>query len=551
MARKTQKSLKDNKPEQARMITDRANRTIVYWALFSLAALCGLAGCGLQDYKADADERVYRIIGQKWQEEFGPQTNYRVSDVEPSPNDIQMEKVVPVSGVLTLPEAVAIATAHNRDYQTQRELLYSAALDLRLIRHQFETQFFGGPGAGYARDWNDEVFLTEVGLGFNRLLAVGTMITTEVSLAYTDVLMGNMHSGLASVLTAAVTQPLLRGSDPAVVLEDLTQAERTALYQVRLFNRFRKTFVVAVITQYYEVLKLHDLARNAEVNYHTLAELSGRVEKLTKAGRLPTLEYERMRQEMLQARDTYIQAQKEYEMALDLFKITLSVPTATEFKLDEAVLDSLKVPDLSELDFGEAQAIQTALFRRLDLANSADAVADAKRKVYVAADALRADLGLIATADVISEERGGRGLARVTEDYTLDVKLGLPLDRVPEQTLYRKALLTLNQSERDYDLAADTIAMEVRQAFRDLKEAARRYEIQSEGLTLAQERFRKTFLLMQYARASSRRVLNAQQALFDAQNETTEALVNYTVAMLNFYRDTGILQVRPDGMWQR
>ena len=258
-----------------------------------------------------------------------------------------------------------------------------------------------------------------------------------------------------------------------------------------------------------------------------------------------------MRQEMLQARDTYIQAQKEYEMALDLFKITLSVPTATEFKLDETVLDSLKVPDLSELDFGEAQAIQTALFRRLDLANSADAVADAKRKVYVAADALRADLGLIATADVISEERGGRGLARVTEDYTLDVKLGLPLDRVPEQTLYRKALLTLNQSERDYDLAADTIAMEVRQAFRDLKEAARRYEIQSEGLTLAQERFRKTFLLMQYARASSRRVLNAQQALFDAQNETTEALVNYTVAMLNFYRDTGILQVRPDGMWQR
>lgn len=55
---------------------------------------------------------------------------------------------------------------------------------------------------------------------------------------------------------------------------------------------------------------------------------------------------------------------------------------------------------------------------------------------------------------------------------------------------------------------------------------------------------------MQYGRASSRRVLNAQNDLFDAQNAATEALVNYTVATLNFYRDTGVLRVRPDGMWQ-
>jgi hypothetical protein len=54
----------------------------------------------------------------------------------------------------------------------------------------------------------------------------------------------------------------------------------------------------------------------------------------------------------------------------------------------------------------------------------------------------------------------------------------------------------------------------------------------------------------QYGRASSRRVLNAQNSLFNAQNAATEALVKYTVATLNFYRDTGVLQVQPDGMWQ-
>jgi outer membrane protein TolC len=526
----------------------------IYWAVAGLAVagLCSVWGCAPHDYKADADEQVYRIIDRKWQEEFGPKANYKVSDAAPSPNDIQIEKVVPVSGVLTLPQAVALATAHNRDYQAQKELLYTMALDLRLTRHQFETQYLGGMSGGYGADWNDSAVGLETNLGFNRLLAAGTMISAKVSAAYVDVLTGNMRTGLASVLTATVTQPLLRGSDPAVVLENLTQAERDMLYQLRSFGRFRKTFVVLVITQYYEVLKLRDLVKNAETHYAALAWLSERVEKLTHAGRLPTFELDSVRQELLQARDTYVQAQKRYEQLFDQFKIVLGLPPKTEFRLDEGVLEPLKATEMTYPDFGETDALQTALARRLDLANSADVVADAQRQVYVAADALRAEMNLVGSADVVSGQRGNRRTTRaVTEDYLLDLDLNLPLDRVAEQNVYRKALLTLNQRKREYERASDTITMEVRQAFRDMKEGAERYRLQSEAFKVAQERFRKTYLLMQYGRASSRRVLDAQRDLFDAQNEATEALVNYTVGMLNFYRDTDVLQVRPDGMWEK
>jgi len=76
-----------------------------------------------------------------------------------------------------------------------------------------------------------------------------------------------------------------------------------------------------------------------------------------------------------------------------------------------------------------------------------------------------------------------------------------------------------------------------------------RIKLQSEAASVATERYRKTSLLMQYGRASSRRVLDAQDSLFEAQNEAIKALVNYTIATLNFYRDTGVLKVRPDGMW--
>jgi len=528
---------------------------LICLAVCALAGLCTFAGCAPHDYKAEADEQVYRIIDRKWQESFGLKANYRISDTVPSPNDIQIEKAVPVSGILTLPQAVAVATAHNRDYQTQKELLYSMALNLRLTRHQFETRFFGGLGGGYAKDWNDEVISTEGSFGFNRLLATGTAISAGVASTWSRVLLGNMQGGWASVLTASVAQPLLRGSDRRVVLENLTQAERDTLYQVRSFNRFRKTFVVSVITQYYQVLKLSDAVKNAEQNYIALGWLYERSEKLANAGRLPKYELGQIRQGMLQASDAQIQAEKEYKLAFDLFKMTLSLPPTADFQLDQSELKALKAAGIPEPDFSETEGVEAGLRHRLDLANSADAIIDAERKVYVALDSLRAEVNVVGTAGaVVSKQTDPAShvtLKPLRDEYSLAIEFGLPLDRVAEQSVYRTALITLSQRHREYERMADTVALEVRQAYTDLTEATRRYKVLSEGLKLADKRFREAFLLLQYGRLSSRRVLNAQQDLFDAQNESTEALVAYAIATLNFYCNSEVLGVRPDGMWER
>ncbi|MBN1804651.1 MAG: TolC family protein [Sedimentisphaerales bacterium] len=533
------------------MIFSCANNKIRFSIICSLASLCCFTGCTSHNYKAEADEQVYRIIDQKWREDFGTKSNYRISDVAPSPNDIQIDKAVPACGTLSIPQAVALATAHNREYQSQKELLYTTALDLRLSRHEFETQYFGGLSGGYDADWNDKVVGLEKNWGFNRLLSTGTFISAKIANAWLDVLSGNMEGGIGSILTATIIQPLFRGADRKVVTENLTQAEQNVLYQIRLFNRFRKTFVVSVITQYYQVLELYSLTRIAEDNYNTITQLYERVEKLTKAGRLPLLELDRMQQEKLKAKDIYVQTVKEYGTLLDTFKITLGVPTTTEIRLDENNIETLRAGGMHYPDFDEEEAVETALCKRLDLINIAESVIDAQRKVYVAADALGVDLSIIGTTNIASQKQGSRQTMQAADDYSVNFDLSLPLDRVAEQNIYRKALITSNQRQREYDLAADTIKMEIRQAYRDLKEAIERYKLQSEGLELAQERFKKTFLLMQYARASSRRVLDAQNALFEAKSEATDALADYAIAMLNFYRDTGVIQVRPDGMWEK
>lgn len=521
------------------------------WVILSLlcgALLVATTGCGPENYKRDADERVYAIIDSQWQDEFGPMANYRISDVSPLADDIQVPATVPTSGVLTLPRAVAIATAHNRDYQTQKELLYTTALEQRLVEHAFEMQYFGRGSVLYTNEARpgrdrDEAVGVEANVGFNRLLAAGTQISTRVGFAWLDVLSGRGHSGLAAVFGGTITQPLLRGRDPAVVLENLTQAERDTLYQIRRFNRFRKTFVVLVVSQYYRALELRDLSRNAWDEYAALRDLHETVTTLTIAGRLPEIEADRIRQEALSVRDEAIARQKAYEQFLDQFKITLGLPMSAAFQVDEAVMKTLKQQGLAAPVFAEADAVQAGLHRRLDMANAADAVIDSQRKVYVAADGLRTELNLFGAGDVQSN---GRGTDSVAAGATVD----LPFDRVAEQAAYRRALIALEQSRRDYDLTADTVELEVREAYRKLMEAAQRFSVASEAATLARARLDKTVALMEYNRASSRRVLSALQDLYDANDAMTATLTDYAIATLEFYRDTGILEIRPDGMWE-
>ncbi|MHC4727997.1 MAG: TolC family protein, partial [Planctomycetota bacterium] len=474
-----------------------------YTIICILVCLFNLTGCTEHNYKKEADEKVYKIIDQKWRVDYGTKANYKISDTIPAPYDLQVEKAVPASGILTLSQAVALATTHNREYQTKKEDLYIKALDLSLTRYEFERQFFGVGGGGYSADRNDEVLGREASFGFNQLLASGTRISTKVAAAWVNVLSGNLRSGLTSLLSVTVIQPLLHGGDRRVVLENLTQAERDTLYEVRSFNRFRKKFVVSVISQYYGVMQQLDEVKNAQTNYNTLSQVYERIEKLANAGRVPRFELDRALQEKLKAFDISIQAEREYKQALDEFKITLSLPTTVEFQLDENELEALRAAERVKPDFSEAEVIEAALLRRLDMANSADAVIDARRKVFVAADALRAELNLIGSADAVSARRANRNTLRpFNEEYSLGFELDLPLDRVPEQHVYRKALITSTQRQRDYELASDKVRLQVRQAYRKLDEAAERHKVQLEALQLAETRFNKTYLLLQYDKAS-------------------------------------------------
>lgn len=528
-------------------------RPVLVWWFLCTIIIFGLAGgCSSEHYKEQADKEVYKIIDSKWQHSFGPKVNYRVSDVTPSPNDIRVENTVPESKIITLVQAVAIATAHNRDYQSQKEALYLTALDLTLARHEFARQWFGTFDASYTRDSSDESVGSNAGLGFNQLLATGAQISTSIAIDWARFLTGDPRTSLGSVLTATVVQPLLRGSGKQVVQENLTQAERNALYQIRSFNRYRKTFVVSIIDEYYSVLQRREEVNNAKNNYDMQVESKRRLDMYAEAGRVDRFDVDEAEQSMLRAENSWVAAQQRYEQALDEFKIRLSLPTDADIELDPNELEVLKELGISEPNYTPEVAIETALARRLDLANSADQVDDTERKIKVAANNLGAELNLIGSATIGSTPDTDYTRLQFHEGtYGLSLEADLPFDRKAERNAYREALIAFTQQQRTHQNDVDEVKLQVRDAYRQLREQAESYRIQKLSLELAEKRVESNEMLLDAGRITVRLLLDSQNALLEAQNNYTRALVSHTIAKLNFFRDIGVLQVRPDGMWEQ
>lgn len=528
-----------------------SSKKAAVWLCFFCAGMMVCAGCSPDKYRAEADAEVYNILEENWQDDFGPQVNYRISDVEPSVCDLKVAKVVPESGVLSLSDAVAMATAHNRDYQDQKERLYLVALDLTLAENVFEPQLFAFFDAAYTKDGDEETVSAGGRSGFDLLLADGTAVAGSIAIDWVRFLTGTSDSTLGSVLASTIRKPLMKGSSREIVQENLTQAQRNVVYELRIFARFRKSFVVSIIIDYYRILQSLDAVDNAQSNYDNLSIAVDRAQNLAMAGRVRRFEIDQTEQDLLRAKDNLVRTKENYKQLLDRFKIRLALATDSELELDEGELSVLQDAGLAEPNFPLDEAIELGLEHRLDLAVVADRVVDSERKIVVAADNLNASLDFVGALRVDSKEPDKVGRLQFHDGlYSAGIEVDLPLERTAERNAYRESLIIMTRREREYEEEIDQVKLDIRQAYRDLNEAATRYGIQSKSLELAQIRVDSTSMLLRAGRVVTRDVLDAQEDLLDAQNDRTAALVEHVIAKLKFFRDIGILRVQPDGMWE-
>ncbi len=158
-------------------------------------------------------------------------------------------KPVPAIKNMTLDDAIELSYIHSREYQTQLENLFLAALDLTFERFQFQVRYLNNAGQEPGADAAYTVvpsnpagtsLETNSAFGVSQYLPTGGQWAVELANNTLWLFSPNNQSSSASILSFSLTQPLLRGGGRKIAMENLTQTERNLLYAVRDLARFRK-----------------------------------------------------------------------------------------------------------------------------------------------------------------------------------------------------------------------------------------------------------------------------------------------------------------------
>lgn len=452
-----------------------------------------------------------------------------------------------VRQVFTLDDCFNYALGSSRDYKARKEDLYIAALAVTLQRHQFEPRLFAQTtvevaGSGEKSDYASALNVAQT-LGVRQRLPYGGEVVASVLAQNVTELRRVVSESQNAEAVLSANVPLLRGAG-LVAQEDLIQAERDLVYEVREFERYRRAFLVQVASSYFNLVNQRAQVLNRLRSVNSYIFIRQRTQALFEAGRprVTLLDVQRAAQSEFQARNDLVNTIEQYELAVDNFKLLLGMPVEDPLDLAPQYL-SITPPDVTE-----AVAVALADRLRLDLQTVRDRVDDAKRGVKVAANNMLPDLNLTARA-ALSSDPNKKSVAVEGEqlDYSAGMVLNWPLDKLAERNVYRISQINLERSRRNVELTEDAVAVEVRSSLRRVRQQQYLVSLQRNNIELAQRRKEFADIQFKNGKIDNRDYLDAETALLDAQNRFATAVSSLQTATLQYLRDTDQLRVDAKG----
>ncbi len=469
--------------------------------------------------------------------------------------------------VLSLGEALEYAFRHAREFQTAKEELYLAALALSLERHLWTPQLVGDIRTRYAnygaiRDFDhamDVVATTAV----EQKLPFGGEVTASVIGSLMRDLTNHVTTGENGQAVLAANIPLLRGAGH-VAYESRYQAERDLIYAVRTFERFRQTLAVSIAGDYFALQRLKQEIVNVTASLDQFSMMVDEATARWQIGLVLELDVQRAEQDRLDARNRQVVAVETYKTAVEEFKIRLGMPLDTPIDIEplqdpgeepaarsqqgQAVrLESaIRMPQTSA-----EEAVRLAHKYRLDLLNVLDFIDDRRRGVDIARNNLLPSLDLqgSVTFDTNPDRLNMVDYHDDRATWRSALNLELPLDRKEERNELRSSLIRKARAQRNYEEARDQVAVQVRQAMRNVLQSRETLDIQLLSRELAVRRRQGARLRFEQGFVGNRDIVEAENALLRARNALALAQVQYRLAVLEFLRDTGMLRLDDEGQW--
>lgn len=304
---------------------------------------------------------------------------------------------------LTMEQSFTLGLTNARIYQYNLEAIYIASLAVTLQRFAFQPQFYAGwsPQTGVAQKGtlggglgggilptplppNSFTYATRAtgtpasALSFGTVAGVGKVFSSGAqlvmgfanSVVFNFIGKNSIQPRVQSSLPINFVQPFLRGGGRAVTLEPLTQAERSLVYQVRSFAKFRQEFVVSTlvggqfatfgsnvtpqgfsgpgnidpVVGFLNVVQDIQTVENDLKNLRAFEQLKKVYEELVQgeSSGLSQLQVDQIDSQVQNARRQLVTDRTAYRGALDAFKIQLGMPPDVPIMLDRSLTKPFK-----------------------------------------------------------------------------------------------------------------------------------------------------------------------------------------------------------------
>lgn len=209
--------------------------------------------------------------------------------------------------------------------------------------------------------------------------------------------------------------------------------------------------------------------------------------------------------------------------------------------LNRFVLESLTgTPDIEEV-------VRIGLEERHDLMNARARVTDRRRAVEIAANRLEAALDVRLQGNTALSSGS---LNDTNSNYQAGLQFTTPLDQVSERNAYNTALINYQRERRAYMALEDQVKQQIRQSWRQIQVQRERVEIDRQTIRNAARQYDNASLnASRGAQQNALSLLNALDTVLQAQNSLVQDWVTYESNRLNIFRDMGIMQIDPRGVW--
>ncbi len=450
-----------------------------------------------------------------------------------------------VSETLTLPRALETALANNNTMQTYRESVRTTALSLEAVRRGYGPQWMASMAAVQResgitlddfRTTNQNTSITQT-LGVSQILPFGGDLSLGLTGGYNQ---NNDVDGIfAPRLSISLAQPLLRGAGRDLQQEPLTQAKRKLLYSLRNYRTQSETFAISIIGDFLGIQLLEQKIGNLKEKSDAYEKLLKRSKAFYDLGEETRLEVLRVTQEGFLVQQDILNQDLECRNRRALFEINLGLPPTDSLVLAKAVIPGKK------LDIDRAEAVRTALEKRVDIRTATDAVEDARRTLKFAKRNLLPDLDLNLRANLAnSNSRSSAGV--INDDYSAGFVLSLPLEQTSERLALYQASISLRQAERTLEWLKNTVTASIHNSINTIQASENAIAIQGMIVESGAKRVEVAKILIAQQRASNRELIEAKNALVNATNNRLDLQLAHYLAILRLKRDMGVLDLHPE-----